>query len=87
MLERLYNLVLRALLAIPRYPIGAMPSPENRTKQVQVDELTFDVIGEREGGFGKVWFLRRPSGAPFHVVTHLCPLAVNIVLFGHQFIP
>jgi serine/threonine protein kinase len=45
-----------------------MPSPENRTKQVQVDELTFDVIGEREGGFGKVWFLRRPSGAPFHVV-------------------
>jgi eukaryotic-like serine/threonine-protein kinase len=50
-----------------------MPSPENRTKQVQVDELTFDVIGEREGGFGKVWFLRRPSGAPFHVVYgHQC---------------
>jgi hypothetical protein len=45
-----------------------MPSSENRAKQVQVDELTFDVIGEREGGFGKVWFLRRPSGAPFHVV-------------------
>jgi serine/threonine protein kinase len=39
-----------------------------RPKQVQLDRLTFDVVGEREGGFGKVWFLCRPAGAPFEVV-------------------
>jgi serine/threonine protein kinase len=42
--------------------------PEKRTKQVQLDRLTFDVIDERDGGFGKVWFLRRPAGASFEVV-------------------
>jgi serine/threonine protein kinase len=42
--------------------------PEKRTRQVQLDRLTFEVIDEREGGFGKVWFLRRPTGASFEVV-------------------
>jgi serine/threonine protein kinase len=38
------------------------------TKQVQLDRLTFDVVDQRAGGFGKVWFLRRPKDAPFEVV-------------------
>ena len=41
--------------------------PEKRT-QVQLDDLTFDVIGKRVSGFGTVWFLRRPPGARFEVV-------------------
>jgi serine/threonine protein kinase len=35
---------------------------------VQLDRLTFDVLGIKEGGFGRVWFLRRPAGASFEVV-------------------
>src|SRR5260370_14067443 len=41
---------------------------EKRSKYVQLDRLTFEVMDEREGGFGKVWFLRRPIGASFDVV-------------------
>jgi serine/threonine protein kinase len=45
-----------------------MSAPEKRARYVQLDRLTFEVIGQRQGGFGTVWFLRRPSGASFDVV-------------------
>jgi serine/threonine protein kinase len=48
-----------------------MPSqaePQKARQDVQLDGLTFQVTDEREGGFGKVWFLRRPAGAHFEVV-------------------
>jgi hypothetical protein len=37
-----------------------MSSPrENEPKLVQVDRHTYEVTGVREGGFGKVWLLKR----------------------------
>jgi serine/threonine protein kinase len=58
----------RLLHRLRRQRAGARYLTMTATKQVQLDRLTFDVVGQRAGGFGKVWFLRRPKDAPFEVV-------------------
>jgi serine/threonine protein kinase len=35
------------------------PIPQSQPKLVQVDQHTYEVTGVREGGFGKVWLLKR----------------------------
>jgi hypothetical protein len=36
-----------------------MPAPGTQPNVVQVDRHTYEVTGVREGGFGKVWLLKR----------------------------
>jgi serine/threonine protein kinase len=47
---------------------SAESAPGIRPERVQLDRHTYEIVGVRSGGFGKVWLLHRPEGAQYGTI-------------------